>query len=205
MGFLLFMTMPNANYVCTMCSQTFTRKWRGNVHNLNIHGGISQIVRMVDYIIGRVNGKYLSSDPALFRRRRGIKNGFGPSAAIFNSRDKSYERAIAEGRSVLNKNNLGENYYRLSDSGSSSLDSVQQFNDSSDVDYAEMSREAIIKLAELKELTSKCLSPQVVQNILSTTRMFCVGKGNNEPIDMALEMFRPAAEVKKAHDYLNSR
>jgi hypothetical protein len=68
-----------------------------------------------------------------------------------------------------------------------------------------MSLEAIIKLAEFKELTSKCFSPQDVQNILSTTRMFCVGKGNNEPIDMALEMFRPATEVKKAHDYLNSR
>jgi hypothetical protein len=34
---------------------------RGNVHNLNIHGGISQVVRMVDYIIGRVNGKYPSA------------------------------------------------------------------------------------------------------------------------------------------------
>jgi hypothetical protein len=197
--------MPNANYVCTMCSQTFTRRWRGNVHNLNIHGGISQVVRMVDYIIGRVNGKYVSNDPALFRRRRGIKNGLGQSAAIFNYSDKSYERAIAEGRGVLTKNNLGENYYRFSDSGSSSLGSVQQFTDSSDVDYAELSREAIIKLAELKKLASKCCPPQIVQNILSKTKMYCAFKGNNEPIDLALEFFRPLAEFKEAQDYLNSQ
>jgi hypothetical protein len=160
---------------------------------------------MVDYIIGRVSGKYVSSDPALFRRRRGVKNGFGQSASIFNCREKTYERAIAEGRSVLTKNNLGENYYRFSDSDSSSLSSVQQFNDSSDVDYAEMSREAIIKLAELKELASKCCPPQEVQNILSKTKMFCAFKRNNEPIDLALKFFRPLAEFKEAQDYLNSQ
>jgi hypothetical protein len=198
------MMMPNANYVCTMCSQTFTRKWRGKVHNLNIHGGISQIVRMVDYIIGRVNGKYVSSDPALFRRRRGIKNGFGQSAAISNYSVKSYERAIAEGRSVLTKHNLGENYYHFSDGGSSSLGSARRFNNFSDVDYAEQTREAIIKLAKLKELTSKCFPPQMVQNILSKTKRFCAIKGNNDPIDMALEMFRPLAEVKEAQDCLSS-
>ena len=198
------MMMPGANYVCTMCSQTFTRKWRGNVHNLNIHGGISQIVRMVDYIVGRASGKYVSSDPALFRRRRDIKKGFGQSAAVSNYTDKSYERAIAEGRSTLTKNNLGENYYRFSDSGSSSQGFVQQSNDSSHVDYAEMSREATIKMAELKKSISKCFSPQMVQHILSKTRTYCSFTGNNEPIDMALEMFRPLAEFKEAHDYLDS-
>lgn len=188
-----------------MCSQTFTRKWRGNVHNLNVHGGVSQTVRMVDYIIGRVNGKYVSSDPALFRRRRGIKNGFGRSAAIFNYSDKSYERgAVAEGRSVLTKNNLGENYYSFTDSGSSSPGPVQQFNDSSDVDYAEMAREGMVKLAELKKVTSKCCPPQMVQNILSDTKRYCAFKRNNEPIDLALKFFRPLAEFKEAQDYLNS-
>jgi hypothetical protein len=197
------MMMPNANYVCTMRSQTFSRRWRGNVHNLNIHGGISQIVRMVDYIIGRVSGQYVPSDPAIFRRRRGIKNGFGQSATVSNYTDKSYERAIAEGRSMLTKNNFGENYNRFSNSGSSSQGPVQQFNDSSDVDYAELSREAIIKLAEHKGLVSKCFSPQIIQNILSETKRYCAFKGNNEPIDLALKFFRPLAEFKEAQDYLN--
>jgi hypothetical protein len=56
-------------------------------------------------------------------------------------------------------------------------------------------------LRRAQGIDKQMFSPQIVQSILSKIRMFCV----NEPIDMALEMFRPAAEVKKAQDYLNSR
>lgn len=44
------------------------------VHRDNIHAGAADIVRLIDYMVGRTNGQYLPSDPSLYRRRRGMGN-----------------------------------------------------------------------------------------------------------------------------------
>ena len=181
--------MPSPNYVCTICSQTFTRRWRGKIHNLNIHGGTSQIVRMIDYIVGRVKGTYLASDPSSFRLR--------------NYKSIFYESATEKGKSVLDKNNRGQIGYRhLSDGGSSSLGPVKKFSDSPFSDSIELIQEATIKMAELKKLASKYLPPHKVQSIVSETCMLCAARGNNEPLDIALKSLRQAIEFKEAQDYL---
>jgi hypothetical protein len=59
--------MKKVNYVCTTCSSTFTRKASGFRHNSNMHLGTAGIVRLIDYIIGRVSGQYLHCNPRDFR------------------------------------------------------------------------------------------------------------------------------------------
>src|SRR5215207_1829836 len=61
--------IPKANYVCTICSQTFTRRWRGNTNSINLHSGNAKIVRLVDYIVGRLDGQYFAGDPSLYRSK----------------------------------------------------------------------------------------------------------------------------------------
>jgi hypothetical protein len=61
-----------ANYVCTLCSQTFTRKPSAERHRINIHLGATPFVRFMDYIIGRIEGRYQPSDPLLYRRKNKI-------------------------------------------------------------------------------------------------------------------------------------
>lgn len=61
--------VSNPNYVCTICSQTFTRRWRGSVHKNKFHAGSGSIVRLLDYIVGRACGQFLAGDPSLFRRK----------------------------------------------------------------------------------------------------------------------------------------
>ena len=61
-----------ANYVCTLCSQTFTRKPSGERHNLNLHSGMAAIVRFIDYIVGRIAGRYQPSNPLVFRRKKNV-------------------------------------------------------------------------------------------------------------------------------------
>jgi hypothetical protein len=61
--------VSNPNYVCTICSQTFTRRWRGSVQNNKFHGGLGSVVRLLDYIVGRACGQFLPGDPSLFRRK----------------------------------------------------------------------------------------------------------------------------------------
>jgi hypothetical protein len=184
--------MANPNYVCILCSQTFTRRWRGNVHNINIHGGMSQTVRMVDYIVGRVSGNYLASDPALFRRGR-ARNRQTASSVSVNHRDTSYRRA--------HSSSSQEGYFSHSHSNPPSPGSVQQFNPPSP-DPVEQMEEATIKMAELKRLAKKYLPPGEVQNTLSLVSRACIDAGNNDPIDMQLKILRRAVELKEAQDYL---
>jgi hypothetical protein len=146
--------MPNPNYVCGICSQTFTRKWRGSVHNNKFHAGSGSIVRLLDYIVGRASGQYLASNPSLFRHK--------------------------------NK------WEKLAEEAKGSPKSSRDFED------------AIVKTAELKKLTSKYFPPNEVQGILLTAQMQCQLKGNNLPLDQALEEFRKKAQVREAMDYLKS-
>ena len=63
-----------ANYVCAVCSQTFTRKPSAERHRENLHSGMAPIVRLIDYLVGRIEGRYQPSNPLLYRRRNKIMN-----------------------------------------------------------------------------------------------------------------------------------
>ena len=160
--FMHIILVPNPNYVCSICSQTFTRRWRGSVHNNKFHGGLSNVVRLLDYVVGRASGQFLPGDPSLFRRKN------------------KWEKLAKEGKES-SKN-----------SGSIHPDSIRDLED------------AILKLAEIKKLTSKYFPPNEVQEILSTVQMQCQLKGNNRPLDQAVEEFRKKVRVREAMDYLKS-
>ena len=61
-------------YVCCMCSQDFTRRYNANRHNQNIHSNKAQIVRFLEYLIGRISGEYLPADPLSYRLKNGNDN-----------------------------------------------------------------------------------------------------------------------------------
>lgn len=62
------MRLPS--WVCAVCSQHFTRKYSAKKHNFELHAGKGTIVRFMDYIIGRIDGKFLPDDPSRHYRRR---------------------------------------------------------------------------------------------------------------------------------------
>jgi hypothetical protein len=63
------------SYVCSICAQDFTRKYNANRHNQNIHFGKAEIVRFVEYLVGRVSGKYQPGDPLLYRNKNRKNSG----------------------------------------------------------------------------------------------------------------------------------
>jgi hypothetical protein len=69
------------SYVCSICAQDFTRKYNANRHNQNIHFGKAEIVRFLEYLVGRVSGKYQPGDPLLYRNKN-RKNGGGRSTVV---------------------------------------------------------------------------------------------------------------------------
>ena len=64
--------MSRPNYVCTICSEHFTRKYSAYRHNSNLHGGRSEIVLYIEYMAGRSSGQYLASHPSWFRKQRQV-------------------------------------------------------------------------------------------------------------------------------------
>ncbi len=61
--------MGSKIWFCALCSEGFTRKHSANRHNQNLHHGQGKLVRTIDYIIGRLAGKYSAGDPLTYRSR----------------------------------------------------------------------------------------------------------------------------------------
>lgn len=50
-------TFDKYTWICAICSQGFSRKPSAKRHNNNLHSRGAMIVRPLEYIIGRLNGK----------------------------------------------------------------------------------------------------------------------------------------------------
>lgn len=83
--------------VCATCSQDFTRKSSAERHNRNIHLGMGEIVRFIDYVIGRLGGKYVAADPSLFKKNNGnnIRKTGSSFASSIHMPSPSYGDTIA--------------------------------------------------------------------------------------------------------------
>jgi hypothetical protein len=69
--------MGRPNYVCTICSEHFTRKYSAIRHNLAIHNGGAEIVTLVEYVVGRKSGRYQATHPFWYRRNGKRTHKFG--------------------------------------------------------------------------------------------------------------------------------
>jgi hypothetical protein len=206
--------MPNPNFVCTICSQTFTRKWRGTVHRDNLHGGAGDIVRLIDYMVGRTNGQYSPGDPSLYRRRMGKISGDLHNNNPIRPQTSSSEMGDSFGQEnnntkwTLNKKNIDQGRYSQPSGASSTSDGKQQQYHISDnrpfSDSIQQPNEAIIKMAELKRLLSKYLPPQKVQETLSNACEYCRIMGDYSTLDITLEEARKKVQFREASDYLNN-
>jgi hypothetical protein len=69
------MSLDKHSWVCSICGQGLTRKSTAVRHNNNLHSGGAMLVRPYEYIIGRLNGKFLQNDPSSYRHnKRSQKN-----------------------------------------------------------------------------------------------------------------------------------
>jgi hypothetical protein len=90
------------NYVCASCSQTFTRKSSGERHRKNNNLGSAAIVRFMDYLIGRLEGRYQTGDPSLHRRRKkDTKNQANNSFSLENYKNAKMINEISKSRFTI--------------------------------------------------------------------------------------------------------
>lgn len=86
------------NYVCASCSQTFTRKSSGERHRKNNNLGSAAIVRFMDYLIGRLEGRYQTGDPSLHRQRKNQPNS---SFSLVNYKNAKIANQISKSRFTI--------------------------------------------------------------------------------------------------------
>jgi hypothetical protein len=104
------MILDKHNWVCSICGQGLTRKSTANRHNNNLHLGGAMLVRPYDYIIGRLNGKFLQSDPSLYRHSKGSQNDV--SGSIYHDYGDNNRKGFVPGNVVHERGyeNLRETY-----------------------------------------------------------------------------------------------
>jgi hypothetical protein len=73
--YIMTMVIDKQIWTCATCGQGFTRRPSADRHNINLHSGHALVIRTLEYIIGRVNGRFPEpTDPLSFRHKRMPKN-----------------------------------------------------------------------------------------------------------------------------------
>jgi hypothetical protein len=154
--------MGRPSYVCTVCSEHFTRKYSGKRHNQNLHNGMGEIVRLIDYLAGRSSGQYKPDNPFWYKPNNPYRNigsadtvgtSFQPryisqQTPLAGSRYSSENHVIADTTSSFRPETLKQHYPLPNPSPYSQPPTIQQ------------------KLDELKILAEKFSFPEDARKIL---------------------------------------
>jgi hypothetical protein len=187
--------------VCTICSQTFSRKWRGKTHSINLHSGSAKIVRLVDYIVGRLDGQYLAGDPSSYRSKNPNVLSHENNSTVFDR-----ERVFKINTKKAMGDRISENVADFSQFQPVTQTGVRQNEDPTRKDplsdTIEESKRVTIKTAKLKKILERYGSPEDVQQMMNRVTSNCMTMGNYAPLDMALDEVTKWAQFKESKDYL---
>jgi len=193
------MNFGKHNWVCSLCGQGLTRKSTAIRHNNNLHFGGAMLVRPHDYIIGRLNGTYLQSDPFLYRHYK--KSRKNAASSIYH--DDGYNNKTASGAILDNiahesvygnmgqqqptkTNNVNRMFYPQSEPP------FQTSHNGSDT--LKMS-ERLLKLKELEILVNKHFSPQYA-NIIRMMAATQASLADDDFLDKNLAFLRNIDRAK---------
>jgi hypothetical protein len=154
--------MSRPSYVCTVCSQHFTRKYSGQRHNSNIHNGRSEIVSYIQYMVGRSSGQYPASHPSWFRKHKHFQ---------VNHSYPSENHVIVDSATSFRPETMLQSYPPPAASPNSQPLTIQQ------------------KLEELKVLAKKFSFPEDARKILEWANIR-LRQGDESFLDNKLEQLR---------------
>jgi hypothetical protein len=167
-------------------------------HSINLHSGSAEVVRFVDYIVGRLDGQYLAEDPSLYRIKKSNVLSHENNSTVFD-RERVFK--IYEEKSAMG-DRISENVADFLQFQPVTQPGIQQNEDpirkESLSDIIEESKRVIIKKANLKKILEKHGSPEAVQQMMNQVASNCMTMGNYAPLDMALDEITKWAQFKES-------
>ena len=150
----LLTKMGRITYVCATCSEHFTKKYSAARHNLTLHNGRGEIVRLLEYLEGTLSGRYLTSHPSWYRRTQKWET---PAAHKFKNEFGVATLTDSVGETFRPGNGLQQapqgNTYKNSHYSTSPI--LQAMHKTVDQPYGTQSQETRLKIIELKTLLDK--------------------------------------------------
>lgn len=182
--------MGRMTYVCATCSEHFTRKYSAARHNLTLHNGRGEIVRLLEYLAGTISGRYLPSHPSWYRRTQKWETATAP---IYNNEFEVAALADSVGDTFKPGNDLQQApTYKNSYYSPSPI--LQATHKSVDPPYGTQSQERRLKIIELRTL----LGMQYVRygDIILRMALYESNKGDENYIDEKLAWVRKIDKVR---------
>jgi len=176
--------MVRITWVCATCGEHFTRKYSATRHNNNLHAGNGQIVRLLDYIVGRASGQYLPSDPRTRKNHNPLIHDYTPR---WPSKPVS-QAGASNDRPYPANNNDSNNMYENSDPFFYCYPTPNTINNADDKP-ANKVQDRIQKYDEIRTLVAKYYIPEAVENTLAVVRGY-MNLGDDRLLDEQLAFFR---------------
>jgi hypothetical protein len=178
-------------WACATCGQGFTRRPSANRHNVILHSGHAMVIRTLEYIIGRVNGRFPEpTDPLSFRHKRTSKNQLsysdvnrtGLTPVVHESQNTFYYSRV---QSIANNayvtahrlNSISQPQYKLAEK-------------QPDPFRGPKSTSKLEKLAEFERLSYKHYSRQAAERAITAVRIAVFNLGDERFLDLNLEHLR---------------
>jgi hypothetical protein len=217
--------MGRITWVCATCAQHFTRRYSANRHNSNLHNAKGIIVRLLDYIVGRLDGNFLSNDPLSYRRKKeiGKKNALPCSNYHINNNNfrskvnaHSMSDILAHESAAPERSNNSSNR-NANRNNSSERSSAQPMHEACDNklsfsdDLFNKMHERKLKLEQFKIKLNKYYPRHIASEILASTTYLVTQENDDDFLDKMLhdidrtELYRENAFDKSVGNNTENR
>ena len=188
--------MANKILVCVLCSQDFTRRSSADRHNQNLHHGQGKIVRMIDYVIGRIAGEY-AANPLAYR------SSYKQQAPSSTHYDAEVFRFPLDAKVTV-----AHDTSQQKSSAALSVDkedaTVQQQPNNNSVQHSTTTTsEFTTKFEGIQKLARTLYGPENAEALLKELDMAIIENGGkDETLDKCLENLRNKMNMKIAYHHL---
>jgi len=176
--------MGRITWVCATCTEHFTRKYSASRHNKNLHFGNGQIVRLLDYIVGRASGLYLPSDPRTSKNHNPFIHDYTPG-----SPSKPVSQGITSNNRPYPANNNNNNNNKYENSDLVHYYPTPNAITNADAKPVDKVQDRKRKYDEIRTLVAKYYIPEAVDNTLAVVRGY-MNLGDDRLLDEQLAFFR---------------
>lgn len=178
-----------SKFFCSLCGQGFTRHSSGNRHNENIHNWEGEIVLFIEYIIGRITGRYQPANPS--KHRKEVRNNYTLK-----------RNSVTSKKNYITKNS-NDKFQKFIQTGKRINPNIQlshidnKLNDLIDYTMDLCPAESILKICYNIKLTQNLLGEDYALNLIDQV----IQKADKTKFNEKINKLKNMCDISKKNDY----